>query len=160
METDIANQFLRFDRKTERDPGHGRQEQQPKRPKRRSEANRFAPGNAAGQGEWSRKEQHQGAPQPQRQRHETELANHRFGAVRFVQTMTSSLRSAPSHGRVNHHTRPRAANKAFGTNTPFGGAKEGEWGTKPMLICDLRSIRGGTDVGLVNRKTYYNHGRH
>ena len=43
MKGDIPREVLPVDRKAEREPRHGRKEQQPKRPKRRAEANRLAP---------------------------------------------------------------------------------------------------------------------
>ena len=65
--------------------------------------------------------------------HDTELGNDRFGAVRAVHKIPSSLSSAPPHtDGLAHHRHPQAANKAFGTNAPFCGAKRGEAGTKPI----------------------------
>src|SRR5882762_4918346 len=95
MKTDIPKEPPLFDRKAERQPRHGRQEQQPKRPKRRSEGNRLAPRNASGQREWSCKQQHKGPPQPQCCCHDRDFASDASVAARPVHVTINAFKSIP-----------------------------------------------------------------
>jgi len=97
MKAYIPKEVLPFDRKAEREPRHGRQEQQPKRPKRPSEANRTPPWhNAAGQREWSCKQQHKGSPQPQCCCHNRHFAGNASVAARPVHVTVNAFKSSLS----------------------------------------------------------------
>src|SRR5882724_10734856 len=96
MKTYIPKESPPFDRKAEREPRHGRQEQQPKRPKRRSEANRLAPRSGAGQREWNCKQQHEASPQPQCCCHHRHFASNASVAARPVHVTVNAFKSSPS----------------------------------------------------------------
>src|SRR5678816_3371961 len=97
MKAYIPKEVFPFDRKAEREPRHGRQEQQPKCPKRPSEANRTPQWhNAAGQREWGCKQQHQGSPQPQCCGHHRQLARDGPVAARPVHVTANAFKSSLS----------------------------------------------------------------
>ena len=93
MKTNIPNESPPFDRKAKRKPCDERQKHKPKRPKRSSEDDGLTPWNAAGQREWSCKQQHQRSPQPEDCCQHRHLASDGSVAARRVHVTVNAFKS-------------------------------------------------------------------